>query len=109
MSEGSTGNIGPGSSGTTPPPAGTPSTPAGSVGGSGPPTGAGGPTGVVGSTPSHPGSVAPPSAPPAKVWNKTKGGLQLDTAYGSLHATFTKQLPSVRHQLSILARKPLGG
>lgn len=111
MADGTTQpNIGAGSTGTTPPPAGTPAPAGSSGGGSGPPTGAGGNTGVVGSTPSHPGSTAPPPPKiPRKVWNETPQGHQLQTAYSALHQSFQSQLPAARHQLALLKSKPLGG
>lgn len=97
-----------GSTGTTPPPAGAPSAPTGAGGGTGPTTGADGPTGVVGSAPSHPRSQAP-TPPPAKVWNHTKQGVQLEGAYGAMHQTFQHDLPRSRQNLQTLARRPLGG
>lgn len=101
-------NIGAGSTGTTPPAGNTSGGAPSGGGGTGPPTGAGGDTGVTGSTPSHPPSVAPPKAKNL-TWQQTPRGARMANAYDALHAAFQSELPSVRHQLQTLARRPFGG
>lgn len=101
-------SIGAGSTGTTPPDGNTSGGAPSGGGGTGPPTGAGGNTGVAGSTPSHPPSVAPQPLR-GKAWNEVPRGARMINAYGALHTAFQAELPSVRHQLQTLARRPFGG
>lgn len=109
--EASGNNVGAGSTGTTPPAAGTTSSGGAPNQGTGPSTGAGGPTGVVGSTPSHPRSIAPTSKPKVsgKPWQDTPQGAKLTAGFEQLRTAAQHTLPGIGQQLKLLANRPIGG
>lgn len=67
-----------------------------------------------GHVPSHgPGSGPQITSPPAPVhsgaWNGNPEGQQLQAAYQNYHDTLSKWNPGFRHQLQLLAHRPIGG
>ncbi len=67
-----------------------------------------------GHPPSHgPGSgpqvTTPPSGVSSGAWNGNPEGVQLQAAYQNLHDTLSTWNPGFRHQLQLLASRPIGG